>query len=376
MADRFLIIGNPENRRVTLFQSALARCGLPVARCFSYESLLSGETDFLPASDEVVRMESPGENEAVSRSLIQRGAAFENRDVDEVSQIVANARHGEIVFPGLWFRGYSDLLSSLAQRTATWMNHPSEIAVQFDKTRCQRLLSDAGVPVPQQLGSVRGYEELRKRMKAEGCSRVFVKLNSSSSASGVVALQTARGCVRATTTTLIDSSGPQLRLFNSLKMNHYSDEPTVAQLINALAAHGVTVERWLPKAGWDSRVFDVRVVMIAGEVRHTVVRTSQQPLTNLHLGNRRGSLAELRRRIPTDALEAAFDSCRLAASQFPDTHNCGVDLMFTPGFRRHAILEVNAFGDLLPGVTSCGEDTYTAEILAWQRIRRLPLIPT
>ena len=158
MADRFLIIGNPENRRVTLFQSALARCGLPVARCFSYESLLSGETDFLPASDEVVRMESPGENEAVSRSLIQRGAAFENRDVDEVSQIVANARHGEIVFPGLWFRGYSDLLSSLAQRTATWMNHPWEIAVQFDKTRCQRLLSDAGVPVPQQLGSVRGYE--------------------------------------------------------------------------------------------------------------------------------------------------------------------------------------------------------------------------
>lgn len=376
MADRFLIIGNPENRRVSLFQTALARCGLPEARCISYESLLSGDADFSPAPDEVVRLESPGENESVSRSLICRGAILENRDVEEVSRIAADARHGEIVFPGLWFRGYANLLSTLAGCRARWMSHPSEIAVQFDKARCQRLLSDAGVPAPQQLGPVSGYEELRDRMKAAGCSRVFVKLNSSSSASGVVALQTARGQIRATTTTQIDSSHPRLRLFNSLKLNHYSDEATVAQLIDALADHGVTVERWLPKAGWDNRVFDLRVVMIAGEARHTVVRMSQQPLTNLHLGNERASLAELRERVPPDSLDAAFESCRLSASQFSGTHYCGLDLMFTPGFRRHAILEVNAFGDLLPGVTSRGEDTYSAEILAWLRTRRPTLIPT
>lgn len=376
MADRILIIGNPENRRVTFFQSALAQCGLPAARCVSYESLLSRGADFDPTSTEVARLESPGENETVSRSLIRRGAVLENRDVGEISRITARARHGEIVYPGLWFRGYADLLNALAGRDARWMNHPLEIATQFDKSHCQRLLSDAGVPVPQQLGPVSGYEELRERMKAAGCSRVFVKLNSSSSASGVVALQTARGRIRATTTTQIDSNGPRLRLFNSLKLKHYLNEATVAQLVDALGTHGVTVERWLPKAGWGNQVFDLRVVMIAGEVRHIVVRKSQQPLTNLHLGNQRGSLAELKRRVPADALEAAFDSCSRAASQFPGTHYCGLDLMFTPGFRRHVILEINAFGDLLPGVTSRGEDTYTAEILAWLRTRRPTLIPT
>jgi hypothetical protein len=34
-----------------------------------------------------------------------------------------------------------------------------------------------------------------------------------------------------------------------------------------------------------------------------------------------------------------------------------------PGYRRHAVLEVNAFGDLLPGVLDPFErDTYMAEI--------------
>ncbi len=35
---------------------------------------------------------------------------------------------------------------------------------------------------------------------------------------------------------------------------------------------------------------------------------------------------------------------------------------FTPGFRRHYLLEVNAFGDLLPGIVHRGCDTYQAEI--------------
>jgi hypothetical protein len=36
--------------------------------------------------------------------------------------------------------------------------------------------------------------------------------------------------------------------------------------------------------------------------------------------------------------------------------------MFSPDFHRHAIAEVNAFGDLLPGLLNDGRDTYAQQI--------------
>jgi hypothetical protein len=49
---------------------------------------------------------------------------------------------------------------------------------------------------------------------------------------------------------------------------------------------------------------------------------------------------------------------------FPGSLHGGVDLAVTSEFRRHVVLEVNAFGDLLPGVLHGGRDTYAAQIAA------------
>ena len=38
--------------------------------------------------------------------------------------------------------------------------------------------------------------------------------------------------------------------------------------------------------------------------------------------------------------------------------------MFAPDWRRHAVAEVNAFGDLLPGLLVDGRDTYAAQVAA------------
>jgi hypothetical protein len=51
-------------------------------------------------------------------------------------------------------------------------------------------------------------------------------------------------------------------------------------------------------------------------------------------------------------------------------HDClhiGVDLLLEPGLRLHRIIEANAFGDLLPGLTSAGKSVYTWEIEAAAR---------
>ena len=62
--------------------------------------------------------------------------------------------------------------------------------------------------------------------------------------------------------------------------------------------------------------------------------------------------------------EAAMESCRRAAALFPACLYAGVDVLLVARSRRHALLEINAFGDLLPGIVCHGLDTYEAELAA------------
>ena len=156
--------------------------------------------------------------------------------------------------------------------------------------------------------------------------------------------------------------GGQITLFNSLKIRRYTSRPDIAALINTLGVTGLHVERWIPKAGFNGKLFDLRVLVIAGRVRHTVVRTGCSPLTNLHLGNARGDLEKLQRAVPAEHWRSAMESCERAATVFPNSLYAGIDLMFTPGFRSHCVIESNAFGDLLPNVFSNGRNTWQAEL--------------
>lgn len=96
-------------------------------------------------------------------------------------------------------------------------------------------------------------------------------------------------------------------------------------------------------------------------------------MTNLHLLNTRADPERVRERMGTEAWEAALRSCEQAMAGFPGSLYAGLDLLIAPDYRRHAVLEVNAFGDLLPGVLWEGQDTYTAEISAMRRERALVL---
>jgi hypothetical protein len=93
-----------------------------------------------------------------------------------------------------------------------------------------------------------------------------------------------------------------------------------------------------------------------------VVRQSRSPMTNLHLGNRRGDAALLLQRLGPARWTDVQKTCRRTAALFPGTLYAGLDICLTPGWRRHAVLEVNAFGDLLPDVCCNGMDTYSVEV--------------
>ncbi|WP_328951612.1 STM4014 family protein [Streptomyces sp. NBC_00184] len=357
---RLAVVGNPGNRPIGLFQDAVSAAGLPRARTLPWLDVLRGKAAFL--TGETVRIESPGEDPEVDRLL---------RGVDDPARVEGSA---------LWYARFTSAVRDVSRAAtaagALLLDTPGDIAVLFDKRRCHGVLDAAGVPVPTSPTSgpggrpVRGWADVRTLMADHRLPRVFVKLAHGSSASGVMAVETAGpGRIRAATSVERDPAG---RLYNSLRVRRLTTEREVAAIVDALAPDGLHIERWLPKASQRGRAADLRVVVVDGRATHAVVRTSRSPMTNLHLGGARGDLDEARA-----AVEAAGGSwagalavCERAAAAFPDTLCVGVDLLPATGWRRFAVGEVNAFGDLLPGLTGLpgsgaeGLDTYAAQVAA------------
>ncbi|WP_137980256.1 STM4014 family protein [Streptomyces violaceusniger] len=357
---RFAVVGNAGGRRVEMFTAAAVAAGLPAPRVLAWRDVLTYGAVFEPA--ETVRIDSPGEDEEVEWLL--RGACDPTR----------------VEGTGRWYARFTEAVRGVAAAArsagATLLNDPGELAVLFDKRLCHGVLDGAGVPVPPsptsgpQAPPVRGWDDVRATLGTSGLRRAFVKPAHGSSASGVLAVETAGpGRVRATTSVERTEDG---RLFNSLRVRRYESEAEVAAIIDTLAPDGLHIERWLPKATQDKRVADLRVVVVGGRATHAVVRTSRSPMTNLHLGGVRGDLAAARAAAEAAgvAWSGVLGTAERAAERFPRTLCVGVDLLPGPGWRRFAVGEVNAFGDLLPRLTGLpgsgaeGLDTYAAQVAA------------
>lgn len=370
-----VVVAPAESRRVALLNAALAQQQRPPTHHITYTALLGGHADLrtLVAPGAVVRLESPGKDAATERALLLVGAAlpaggYAHTDAATLATVVQDK--GRICWPHQWYRGFCYALEQIRRALAECPphqlhNHPHDIAMMFDKPRCHELLAGAGLPVPPTLGPVGSYAELLERMQRARMSQVFVKLAHGSSASGVVALRVGSRGQIATTTAEVAQEGGETRLYNSRRIRTYRDTATIAALIDELCRHRVHTEQWLPKAGMNGKTFDLRVVVLDGRARHTVVRQSATPLTNLHLLNGRGDLAAVQARMGA-AWDAARATCEAAMRCFPQSRYAGIDLLISADFRRHAILEMNAFGDLLPGITDAGQDTYAAAIAGRQ----------
>ncbi|MFF1546725.1 STM4014 family protein [Streptomyces sp. NPDC058291] len=350
---RFAVVGNPGNRRVGLFADAVRAAGLPAPRLVPWTDVLRrGGADF--AADETVRIDSPGENREADRIL---------RGGQDPTRVEGSAR---------WYARFTEAVRGL--RGGLRLDDPDDLAVLFDKRLCHAVLDAAGVPVPASPTSghrgvaVGGWDDVRAAMREHGMPRLFVKPAHGSSASGVLAVESGGGGrIRATTSVERAADGG---LYNSLKVRRYEREQDIAAIVDALAPDGLHLERWLPKASQGGRAADLRVVVVAGRATHAVVRTSRSPLTNLHLGGRRGDLEAARQAVEAAGARwaDALGVCERAAACFPRTLCVGVDLLPAVDWRGTAVGEVNAFGDLLPGLTGMpgsgaeGLDTYATQV--------------
>jgi hypothetical protein len=370
-APRFLLLGNPENRRITGFAAALRERGEPEPIVLSHRELLSEPARLLEIPDEplLVRMDATGEDEQVERLLLERGHAdalesgCSTISPDEL-RARGGVRFGEILAPRqhqLGFRRYLDQLAAGFAERPSWriLQSPRSVAELFDKRLTSRRYAGLGIPVPEFLDDMATPEQLRAQMHARRWPAVFVKLACGSSASCVALYQRSGERERVLTTV---HSRPDGR-FNSLRLQQLHDRAAIDDLLAFLLDEGSQVERAIAKARLGSRVFDLRVLVIAGEPVFVVPRASPHPITNLHLGGIRADLDDVRARVPASAWTRAMQSAREVFA----AHEClhvGVDVLFEADMFGHRVIEANAFGDLLPGLERDGLSVYAWEIVA------------
>lgn len=370
---QIVLIANPQTRRVELFQQALAALALPPAQLISYEDLLNQCCTLTSweRTNAYFRFDAPERNFATDCGFIAAGADIDAHGLHQRISAAAAFNlpedKGRILYPRQWYLGWRSRLQTWTQSLQNpILNHPDDIAVMFDKIQCQRLLAEAGIPIARSLTHtypIGNYEQLKDRMENENCDRVFVKLAHGSSASGIVAYERRGHLERAITTVERVVVAGELRLYNSRNVRQYTNPTHIAEIINFLARETIQVEAWIPKARIEGREFDVRVVVIGGKARQVVLRLGKSPMTNLHLGSDRRTLEDLPAALTPDAWTTMLETCERTAACFSKTFYCGIDLLIAPNFRDHFILEVNAFGDLLPDISWNGQDTYTTQLL-------------
>lgn len=369
---RWLLIGNPENRRVTDFAQAVRDEAQAEPAVLPHEALLAHPETLLEQPDEptFVRIDSVGENTEVSRELLRRGydrARSLGFSACAPEQVGGHPHFGEVFYPRQEFLGFACYLEELAQvleERPAWqvLQKPRAILELFDKRLTSERYCREDIPVPEVIRCEATPDALRAAIREAGARRVFVKLSCGSSASGLALYRFLEPGRESVLTTLRRYRGGW---YNSLRLQHLLDQPAIDQTLSAILEQGAQVEREIPKLKLDGEHVDCRVLVVDGTPRFTVVRQSQHPITNLHLGGRRGDLAQLKERVGAGVFERALGACARVA-KLHDCFHVGVDLMFESGGRGFRILEANAFGDLLPRLERDGRSVY-----GWQVARLL-----
>jgi hypothetical protein len=372
-----IILTTADSPRAQGWATAAAALGLPAPRLVTYGDVLAGRVDLttLVTRDCVVRLDSFGRDWPLERALLALGADAIRPPYARISATDATALafdKGRILYPHQAYLGYGALLDQISAQLAACpphrlVQHPAEIKIMFDKPQTQALLAARGVPIPPPLwsdGPLWRWADLAHQLRGQP-QRLFIKLANGSSAAGVAAYRSNGTHVQLITTIEAVPHPDGLRLYNTRQLQTLEHIEPIHAILQTLTAERVHVESWIPKARYDGQMFDLRVLVIAGRAAHVVPRLSHTPITNLHLLNTRGDRtavqAHVTARAGADAWAHALACAEQAAACFPRSVHCGVDVLLERSMGRAFVCEVNAFGDLLHGITHNGDDPYTAE---------------
>ncbi len=369
---RLVCFAIPDSRRLREFAAACQEVPGLELRVVPWQDVIAGTWDrSLLRGKVMLRLESPGKDAEVERALLMAGAEEPDDEADgrwwhmtrrQVAQEKWEA--GRIAPMRQWQLGWQKVLRELSEEAgpeARWFTPPDDVRCLFDKHECQQRLEAMGCPVPPSFGIPHEWFHLMEVTGRAGCQRFFLKSCHGSSASGVMAIEHGRQGMQAFTTVELVRGGPEPVMYNSRRVRCLKGDE-VMETADAICRLRAMTQVWMPKAGWRRQRMDLRVVTTGGRATHFVPRLSRAPFTTLQLGAGRGDAAALCAEMGEEPWRCLTDAAERAAAAFPCATALGVDVLMTPGWSRAAVLEVNAFGDLLPGVLADGRGTYACQL--------------
>nr|WP_246623817.1 STM4014 family protein [Sphingomonas colocasiae] len=359
-------IGAASGPRRDSFVESCAGVTARMPHSLSWAEALDGR-DWLEGragGDCFVRFDSPDADRAALAALYRRGErAAAEAGIETLSAAAfAAMRDGDIGSPAQLAFGLADaareLVASGKARGAAFSAEPPDIGCAFDKAAARDRLAASGIAVPAALPAEGGFDALAGAMAAARMPRVFVKLRHGSAAAGMIALARNGPDWVATTTAVIGEDG---RPYATRAIRRLNDRREIARIVDRLAPLGLHVEQWVPKIGLAGRIVDLRLVVIGGTRIFPVLRASRHPITNLHIGGERGGADALAAAMGDAAWRDLLETARRSARCFPSALSVGIDMAVLAGGRRHAVLEVNIFGDHIRDFAMDGQSVHQAQ---------------
>lgn len=353
---RWLLVASPGDKRERLLQRAIHTAG-DAARTLSWDRACeagNGLRDLVQDCD-VVRIESPGADPVAQNCLARLGGVPCAAPAESLVRATAAARGLHRMLLAM-----SDALQGVPQFVPA-----AALAGTLDKRLCAERLEAAGIPVIPTVEADRSGEGVLAAVTEPGSRGHFLKTRWGSAGMGVVALRS-HGGRWAATSAMAAHSESRGEWVTTKRLRRLTDSVQIGNLVRAICREGAVLQPWQVKASCPLGVYDLRALAFNGCMRHVVGRASRGPITNLHLDNRRIAAADLQRWAGPEAWLRLEALVAQVAQVFPDNGMVACDILVSPEWRQLQVIEVNGWGDLLPGIEDAGEDPYLAGIRAWR----------
>lgn len=239
---------------------------------------------------------------------------------------------------------YRSGLKQLEYCGSDFLNTPAGIGSVLDKYECKKTLMDSGIPSTEMIaGNIYTIGQLEEAMERRRTYSVFIKPVVCSGAAGVCAYRKIPGSAKQVVHTSCCVRDGEL--VNTKRMYRLENREKIQELLQAVLSLGVVIERWHPKASFQGKSYDLRVVWQFGRIEFIVARQSGGPITNLHLNNSPLDWRALG--LPQRTLAEIDRLCREAMKLFPGLRAAGIDVLLEKGTLRPLIIEINGQGDLI-----------------------------
>ena len=351
MSRGLVVVAQPGCKRLLGLLSALTKGHHPAPQMVSWDEALESPQRLctLGHSGDFLRVESPGADSHIWHQIARRGG------------LSGTFSDGQWRPGRAWFLGLSEVLAAWERQTQhlIWTHPAAHILTMTDKLACAQTLQEAQIPTPEIQLAATNPDAFREQLQRTGRHAVFVKPRWGSSGAGVLAFRKSGAREQITTTAQLADGV----LWNEKRLHVYRDSASISVLLQTILSDGAVVQRWIPKAATSGGPFDVRVLMIAGQLAQRVARVGNGAITNLHIDAKRMSAEEALDSVGPHVADRVYSVCQQVADSFPGQLVLGIDVMVDAAGRPF-VIECNAWGDYLPKLLHHGQDSYDSQVHA------------